>query len=136
MTLTKADQKKIRDFLKNRHIPSGLGSKEEACSIAAINLALSGELTDDIPECMSDVIGKWIITVQDKMPDDMRNSKEWRRLLPLAAGTGREHEAERLEIVLDWMVDELKKVQPIADQYGFGSEWKTMTDERTRESAA
>ena len=96
-----ADQRQaITDFLEGRHIPSGLGTAEEACSIAAINLALTGELTDHIPDCMSLVIGKWIIVVQDAVPDELRNSAEWRRLLPLAAGTGRaraDEEARQVE---------------------------------------
>src|SRR5882672_9277442 len=96
-------QAKVEAYLKDRYIPAGLGTKEAACSIAAINLALTGELTDRIPECMSTVIGRWILIVQDSMPDDMRNSLEWRRLLPLAAGTGREREQERLALILKWV---------------------------------
>jgi hypothetical protein len=69
-------------------LPSGLGTEESACSIAAINLALTGELTDDIPDCMSEVIGRWIIPTQDAMPAELRNSPRWKSLLPLAAGTG------------------------------------------------
>lgn len=38
-TLTEVEQQKIRDFIEGKHIPSGLGTEEEACSIAAINLA-------------------------------------------------------------------------------------------------
>lgn len=130
LTLTADDRNKIVDFLKDRHIPSGLGNKKEACSIAAINLALTGELTDTIPACMSRVIGKWIIRIQDAMPDSMRNSEEWRSLLPLAAGTGRDKEAERLAIIMDWMWTALKGLQPIADDRGFGDTWWAMTTER------
>ena len=46
-------------------IPVGLGSEDAACSMAAINLALTGVLSGDIPACMSTVVGKWIINVQD-----------------------------------------------------------------------
>ena len=101
--LTTEQQTAIADRLASMHLPSGLGDEENACSIAAINLALTGELTDDIPSCMSEVIGQWIIKIQDSMPDEMRNSLEWKLLLPLAAGTGREKEKERLQIILDWM---------------------------------
>lgn len=102
-TITPEQQAAIATYLEGRHIAAGLGTKEEPCSIAAINLALSGQLTDEIPGCMSVVIGGWIIGVQDAMPDKMRNGKAWRRLLPLAAGTGRQHEAKRLDIILDWV---------------------------------
>ena len=47
-TLTIEQTEAIRAFLVGREIPAGLGTKESACSIAAINLALSGKLTDDI----------------------------------------------------------------------------------------
>lgn len=86
-------QTKIAELLKNCHPTSGLGQNEhEACSIVAINLALTGKLTDEIPDCMSPVIGNWIIRIQDAMPEEMRNSEEWKSLLPFAAGTGREFE--------------------------------------------
>ena len=92
--LTKADKKKIHDFVHSHHLPSGLGTLEEACTVAAINLSLTGELTADIPECMSKVVGRWIIVIQDAMPDEMRNSDAWLDLIPEAAGTGRKLEAE------------------------------------------
>jgi hypothetical protein len=132
-TLTTEDFKKIADFLEGRHIPAGLGTVAEACSIAAINLALTGRLTDTIPECMSPVVGKWIIKVQDAMPDDLRNSAAWKELIPFAAGTGRANEAERRAIILDWMWGTvLPTLQPIADKRGFGDAWKAMTEGRTR----
>ena len=86
-------------------IPVGLGTAENACSIAAINLALTGELIDTIPYCMSGVIGMWMIRVQDKMPAVVRNSREWRELLPLAASTGRQwdKERERMDVVIGRM---------------------------------
>ena len=119
------------------NIPAGVGSKENACSIAAINLALSGKLTDEIPDCMSLVIGKWIIKIQDSAPADLRNSERWRRLLlPLAAGTGRGREAERSSVALEWMWSAvLPQLQPLADRHGFGELWRKMSDLRTRAAA-
>src|SRR5579885_2984228 len=135
-TLTAEQQEKIRCFLNDRHIVAGLGNEEEACSIAAINLALTGRLTDEIPSCMSEVIGKWIIGVQDSMPDELRNSDEWRELLPLAAGSGRQYERERAAIILDWMWSTaLPQLQPLADSFGFGKEWLAMTTEKTGQAA-
>lgn len=136
-TITIEEQQRIADWLDEHPVLAvGLGNRERACSIAAINLALSGELTDDIPECMSPTIGKWIIQVQDTMPAEIRNSAEWRGLLPLAAGTGREHEEQRRAVILDWMWGTvLPLLQGLADERGFGREWRTMTAERTPESA-
>jgi hypothetical protein len=135
-TITTEQQASIASKLASMHLPSGLGDEHSACSIAAINLALSGRLTDEIPDCMSEVIGQWIIVVQDAMPDDVRNSERWKSLLPLAAGTGRDRERERLKIILDWMWDiVLPSLQPLAGQHGFGKQWQKMTTERTAESA-
>ena len=121
------------------NIPAGIGTTENACSIAAINLALTGKLADDIPECMSLVIGRWIITTQDAMPASMRNSAEWRALLPLAAGTGRDpaREQARLAVLLGWMWGVvLPRVQPAADAGGYGDAWHRMCVERTKGAAA
>src|SRR5690606_8989152 len=59
----------------------------------------------------------------DEMPADVRNSDEWRGLLPLAAGTGRAHEVERCEIVYQWMIDALERIQYVADRGGYGKQW-------------
>ena len=134
---TEADQRLRRYLHRDGYvIPKGLGTEEEACSIAAINLALTGELRDDIPECMSEVIGAWILYIQDGIPDDLRNSSQWKELLPLAAGTGREHEQERAGILMDWLWGTvLPYVQPTADKGGFGGEWQAMCNDRTAEAA-
>ena len=133
-TLTQAEETKIADWLADHPtLTRGVGTKEAACSVAAWNLALTGTLTDKIPDCASEVIGRWIIAVQDSCPPEHgRGHPEWLRLLPLAAGTGRAHEAERLAIVLDWMWGTvLPSVQPVADKNGFGEEWRVMCTVRT-----
>ena len=134
--MTTEQEVSIRDVLATMpKLAVGLGFKEQACSIAALNLALTGELTDNVPDCMSLVIGRWIIWVQDRMPATIRDSAEWRELLVLAAGTGRQHEAERRALVLDWMWTALALVQPRANATGYGAAWATMLRERTVESA-
>ena len=45
---------------------------------------------------MSRTIEEWIITIQDALPKNLRNAPEWRQLLPLAVGTGRSREPQRL----------------------------------------
>ena len=100
---TDADER-LREYLTRDgySIPTGLGTENAASSIAAINLALTGELVEEIPDCMSEVVGRWIFHIQNGMPESMRDSREWRELLPLAAATGRDREEERLDIVDDW----------------------------------
>ena len=105
-TWTEAADERLRAYLRRDgyDIPAGMGTRRAACSVAAINLALTGELTDQVPRCMSTVIGHWIISTQDNLSDEVRNSAEWRDLLPLAAGTGRDElrEMERARILREW----------------------------------
>ena len=123
-------------FTPGRYIPAGFGRRESACSLGAINLALRGELTGEVPKCMSLVVGYWISIVQGAMPSSLRNSERWKRALIEAAGTGREHEDERLALVMTWMWETvLPTFQPTADAHGFGAEWRAMCEERTLESA-
>lgn len=137
-TLTLEEEANIVEWLaKHPMLTQGVGTKEASCSVAAWNLALTGALSDKIPDCASEVIGWWIIAVQDHCPPEHgRGHPEWLRLLPLAAGTGRAHEAERLAIVLDWMWSTvLPSVQTIADQEGFGEQWRVMCETRTAKAA-
>jgi hypothetical protein len=123
---------KLEDYLSTHDLPRGLGDEESACSIAAINLALTGDLTDDTPVCMSEVLGRATIALQDAMPADQRNSDRYKAWLPTAAGTGRDHEQERLAVLMDWMWDTvLPQLQGLADERGFGKEWRRMCEERT-----
>ena len=133
-TFTREAQERLKQYLSRPGyiIPIGLGDKEAAGSVAAINLAISGTLTDDIPECMSQVIGKWVINVQDRMPEELRNSERWKTALVYAAGTGRDYEDERFDMLVRWMwTTVLPSVQPTADKHGFGEQWRHMCDTRT-----
>lgn len=126
-TLSNEAQQSIRNFLKGHTLVRGLGNKQNACSIAAINLALSGRLTDEVPSCMSEIIGYWIVRIQDSMPNEIRNSDEWRNLLPLAAGTGRELEAERFRDIINWYWDMMPACQDTASRFGIGEIWSEAT---------
>ena len=122
-------------FAPGRRLSVGLGERESACSIAAVNLAITGELADEIPKCMSLVIGLWVVGVQDVMPAAMRNSERWKRALIEAVGTGNEHERERVSLLMDWTWGTvLPTVQPVADKHGFGKAWRRMCTERTEEA--
>lgn len=134
--ITTEQEAAIRDTLATMpELAVGVGTAEKACSVAALNLALTGTLTDTVPDCMSRVVGRWIISVQDRMPATIRDSAAWRELLVLAAGTGREHEGARRALVLSWMWDALALVQPRADAERYGEAWATMLRERTAASA-
>jgi hypothetical protein len=127
---------RLTTYLATHQLSQGLGTKEAACSIAAINLALTGRLTDDIPDCMSLPLGGWIIGIQDAMPDYIRNSTEWKTLLPEAAGTGRDREAERTRLIVDWMWDDvLPQLLPVVRKWGVEAVWQEMLSQRTSLSA-
>jgi hypothetical protein len=94
---------KLIAYLETHDLPSGLGDEESACTLAAIRLAYDGQLNDDVIDCMSPVLGKAAMRLQDVMPDEMRNSARYKALIPNMPGTGREREAERLDILIDWL---------------------------------
>ena len=81
---------RLRDYLASHELVAGIGAEESACSVAAINLALTEQVTDTIPMCMSKVVGQWMIVVQDAMPSEMRNSLDWKRLLPMACTSSKQ----------------------------------------------
>lgn len=137
MKFTEKMSVRLRDYLSCHHLPVGRGTRESACSITAINLAVNGRLTDEIPKCMSEVVGSWIRSAQDVMPSVVRNSEGWKSLLPLAAGTGRDpvKERERLGLILEWMWGALALMQPVADKGGYGVAWARMVEERTTAAA-
>jgi hypothetical protein len=126
----------LEAYLATHSLPSGFGDKESACTLAAINLAITGKLTDVIPSCMSLVLGSATIRLQDGMPDQMRNSKRYKRLIPDMPGTGRERDTERLAVLMDWMwTVVLPQLQPLADKNVFGPEWRKMCEVKTSAAA-
>lgn len=127
-TISQEQEKRICDLLESMELCIGKGTTKSACSVAAINLALDNILTDKIPQCMSKVIGEWIIYIQDSIPDEMRNGNQWKSLLPHAAGTGRDHEKQRLQIIMDWMWANLTHLQLVADKTPCGFIWKEMLE--------
>jgi hypothetical protein len=112
----------------------------ERCTIAEINLVLTGTLSDDPHPCISEVIRRWVIRIQDAMPDEIRNSAAWRTSAPLIAGTGTDDErveSKRRDAIVAWMWDRLAdeavlaalpdEVRPV---------WDRMLAERTPAAAA
>ena len=139
-SLSAAEAKRISDLLARPGLvlSEGKGDLRSPCSMAAINLALTGKLTDDTPLCMSEVIGMWVLHTQDEIPPALRNSGEWRALLPISAGTGRDPSAERarLDAVIEWMWPSMAVAQQAADKFGFGTEWREQRTLRSAKAAA
>ena len=140
--MTVIDRTAITEWLDSHELVHGIGTAEAACSISAINLALTGSLTDADPsECMSPVIQSWVVGVQDSMPVGMmarddEHGRRWRQALPLVAGSrdpGREQ--DRLDLILVWMWGRLGDgweawVPPEAHDA-----WRTMLSERTEQAS-
>lgn len=129
-TLSDEETDRIVAYLADHPQVAGIGSGQVA--IASINLALTGVLSEQIPDSMSYIVGRWMGAVQTVMPQSIRGCDDWRDLIPLAAGTGRDHEAERVDVIATWMWDAvLAPLQSLADEHGFGCTWQRMLDQRT-----
>lgn len=138
----------LNDLLDNIELCAGMGMAHgdawpDACSITAINCAIDmavygmdewntdDQLSDRIPDCMSQVIGCWIRVVQDAMPDHRRNDAAWKFALPAAAATGRNHDLEiaRAQFLLQWLYEKvLPQGLPRAERYGYLNYWDAMID--------
>ena len=88
-----------------------------------------------IPDSMSEVVGRWLSVIYDSIPDSLWTSDGWSGLLPLVTASGRDHEAERLALLTDWLWNTvLPSVQPAADASIYGAAWRTMCSTRTAAS--
>jgi hypothetical protein len=137
------DHETIAAQLARIELVHGVGrDKEHACTIAALNIALHGKLTDTRDACMSRVVHLWVIRVQDKMPVAMmqpgdEHGDRWRAAAPYIAGsaTTTEREKERVQLILDWMWNCLshnfEKWVPKAAH----DAWRTMLKDRNATSA-
>jgi hypothetical protein len=138
-SFTKEDREKVSRFLSKTKLCQGFGTAASPCSIIAINFALTGDIGDSRPSCMSPVIHRFIIEAQDSAGDEMRNSKEWKTLLPWAAGSLDEDEIEleRLGLVRDWLWDTvlasgiMLKASALA---GLRYDWEQMLKGRSEQS--
>jgi hypothetical protein len=103
--------------------------------MATINLSLTSKITDEAPASMSEVIAIWLVGADAASPPAILRSTRWNGLLLLAANSGRALEQERAAIVMEWVWAMLKSLQPLAVQGGFGTQWLSMTTNRTEKSA-
>ena len=130
-------RKRLWEYLYSHSLSAGLGTPLSTCSLGAVNLALGNEVTDKIPQSMSQVIGSWVIKTQDAMPSRLRNSDGWKEALIASVDTGNSPAAEdrRLDLILQTMWGKvIPFLQPAADKRGYGEEWLMMS--RTRSLAS
>ena len=122
----------LKTFLGSHDLSTeGAGTKESPSPMQAINLAMSGRLSDNTPPTMSRVIGCWFMCEGDGLPHAIVNSRQWKDALLDAPGTGLMLEQERLSLVLDWLWGTvLPHLQAIADELGLGAAWESFLQYR------
>lgn len=121
----------------------GLGTQQRPCTIAAINLARNGHLTDDDPDgCMSQVVRYWVIAVQDAMPETMlapddEHGIRWREVAPSIAGsrTFGPSDEKRAAMIVEWMWDRLGWYWRMWVPEGASKAWEQMLSERNETTA-
>ena len=108
----KAIRKRLRTLTLVHEV--GYATGGTACTISAINLALTGQLTDTDPsKCMWDALRLFVIRVQDEMPLQMMEPGDehgdlWRAIVPYIAGSrDLPDKPARLALILDWMWERL-----------------------------
>jgi hypothetical protein len=137
--ITSARREAIRLKLASIDLVTGKGSdRDHACTISAINIALGNGQVDSCDPCMSRVVHAWVIRVQDAMPAALRavgdeHGDRWRSTAPLIAGsaTTGPSDAERLQILLDWMWDCLSHDWQTWVPAAAHDAWAVMLIERT-----
>lgn len=127
-SVTEEQVGELKKYLKTHKLCMSLHDHDDnVCSMAAINIALTGRIADEIPECMSRVLGRWIIVTQDLYGDDMRNSQLWKELLPIAVTKGRELEAAQLVKLISLTFNEARVVARRPERMeGIEDEWADM----------
>jgi hypothetical protein len=96
---------KLKDYLDTHCLCVGRGNEQSCCSIAAINLIRENILTDRLPPDLPYVISAWIIGIQDSMPDELRNSKEWKDTLVEFLDC--KSSSKAVEILTEWLFDKI-----------------------------
>ena len=125
------------DFSKIEEIRLSEGAHESAaegvCFMEAISF-FAGEKHSDHPECACPVLTSYGITLNDWMPDGIRN-RLLRPLVPLVAGTrDKDNGLKRAEFLAVWATN---KVLPIIlRERGFTGHAEACEDARTLDEAA
>lgn len=145
MNIDAATIARVREALLSPDLTIGFGvgsgdtpGQGTACTIAEIKLVLTGVLDDDPHPCISEVIRRWVVRVQDAMPFSTRNSLTWREAAVGIAGsaTGVDIEIKRRDLVVDWMWERLADVAVVSlIAAKERPAWDRMLTERTYDAA-
>lgn len=90
-------------------LSGGTDAKEaHTCTIGAIHMAMTGKVADTLLPCMSNAVRMWAISTQDAIPAhllsrDDPHGRQWRRAVPLIAGSAEVDPLKQAEIMIEWM---------------------------------
>lgn len=130
-TDTGEEVSELVEYLKDHELSMGLRSENgETCSMGAINLVFRGELSDEALPGMSVVVWRWIVRVQDAYPSSMRNSPEWKALLPVAAVSPKSKEPAQIKLLLEVVFEEAIVLLNTPRLNGYQHEWEGMVREK------
>lgn len=139
--VTEETRARLRAALLDETFRLGMGVGTltgERCTMAAINLILTGKLNDAPHPCVSEVIRRWVMRVQDVIPGRIRNSLAWRTAAVDIAGsaTTRAAELARAQMLVAWMWDRLADPGVLASvPADVRPAWDVMLCERTAAAA-
>ena len=131
-------QEKLRAHLEKLYNPMSDDYIEMgAIDIIKTALGEEGECPEVIPPCISGVIARTIIILEDCMPDCQRTSPFWKETIMDAVHTGMGREKERNQTLLQWVFEKpIPVAQQIANGKNAGPAWKAMTEIRNPQAAS
>lgn len=137
--LTPTQKQSLYDLLLNTDLSEQSNPNawpQPVSLLETINVALTGENEDEIPFSMSQVVGRWIGFSQHLIPGKIQNTKKWKKLLVQAVGTNNNLECQRLQVLMDWMWEDILPLGQIAaDKGGFGDHWHTLLALKSQRAA-
>ena len=100
-----------------------------ACTESALQLALTGKLTDDLHPCVDPAVHRWVIRTQDRLDDKTLNGP-WKDLAPRIVGTAGVH--DRLGKIMETMWDAMSVLS--FEDVEANQAWQEMLRLRTKEA--
>jgi hypothetical protein len=131
MEIIDQQKEQISNILKETDITPSHISPFRCNTLWAINMGMTNEDSDEIPGCMSTIIGIFIKMMEKYAEKSLLNSAEYKDLIVISAFTGKDpiQEKKRLEILFEYIWKTVfPYVQPIAEKHGFGDYWKGLND--------
>ena len=122
---------KFAETLAGLKLVHGVGEAGDgtACTESALQLALTGRLTDDLHPCVDPAVHRWVIRTQDRLDEATLNGP-WKELAPRIVGTA--GLPDRLGKIMETMWDALASLT-FKDAEA-NAAWQKMLELRTKEA--